>query len=105
MIIDMLITLMLYIINFERCLSWMQFFTSGITIRNSKFRKFQDSSLHYGDQTIPYTNGTEYNVQSYSLREQRKQFVSFLLFIPISFMYEFKFGIYNITLLRIYNIN
>ncbi|MCP9263439.1 Disks large 2 [Dirofilaria immitis] len=26
-----------------------------------------DSSLHYGDQTIPYTNGAEYNVQSYSL--------------------------------------
>ncbi|VBB30990.1 unnamed protein product [Acanthocheilonema viteae] len=35
-----------------------------------------DSSLHYGDQTIPYTNGAEYNVQSYSLREQRKQFTS-----------------------------
>ncbi|KAM3728602.1 Disks large [Dirofilaria immitis] len=35
-----------------------------------------DSSLHYGDQTIPYTNGAEYNVQSYSLREQRKQYTT-----------------------------
>ncbi|CAG9532272.1 unnamed protein product [Cercopithifilaria johnstoni] len=35
-----------------------------------------DSGLHYSDQTIPYTNGGEYNVQSYSLREQRKQFTS-----------------------------
>uniref|UniRef100_A0A915PMN4 Uncharacterized protein n=1 Tax=Setaria digitata TaxID=48799 RepID=A0A915PMN4_9BILA len=35
-----------------------------------------DSSFHYGDQNIPYTNGAEYNVQSYSLREQRKQFTS-----------------------------
>uniref|UniRef100_A0A1I8EJW0 Disks large 1 tumor suppressor protein n=1 Tax=Wuchereria bancrofti TaxID=6293 RepID=A0A1I8EJW0_WUCBA len=37
-----------------------------------------DSSFHYGDQTIPYTytNGAEYNVQSYSIREQRKQFTS-----------------------------
>ncbi|VDN07847.1 unnamed protein product [Thelazia callipaeda] len=33
-----------------------------------------DSSFHHIDQAIPYANGSEYNLQSYSLREQKKQF-------------------------------